>query len=77
MIGYDFTKYAEKQFLKLPKKVQQKIIKKLEFYLDTPDPLVFALPISKTPKPCYRFKIGNYRVIFDWEIKKILILAVG
>ncbi len=76
MIGYDFTKAASREFFKIPKAVQRRIIKKLEFYLAQPNPLSFAdkLTISQ---PTYRYRIGEYRVIFDWEGTGILILRVG
>jgi mRNA-degrading endonuclease RelE of RelBE toxin-antitoxin system len=69
MIRYDFTKYAEKSFLKLPTVVQKRIIEKIEFFLSDSNPLSFAKPLSGASSLTYRFRIGDYRVIFDWEGK--------
>ncbi|MEM4188726.1 MAG: type II toxin-antitoxin system RelE/ParE family toxin [Candidatus Hadarchaeum sp.] len=77
MIRYDFTKYAEKLFLKLPKNIQQRIIDKLEFYLSFPNPLSFAKRLSGSTTNAYRYQIGDYRVTFDWEGDSILITKVG
>ena len=78
MINYDFTRYAEKEFLKLSHTIQKRIVKKLEFYLSQPNPLTFATNITTlTTQATYRFRIGDYRVIFDWEGTGILILRVG
>ena len=77
MIAYDFTKHAERSFLKLPRDIQKRIIKKLESYLKTANPLIFAKRLAGTTQPCYRYQIGDYRVIFDWEGNKILITKVG
>lgn len=78
MIKYDFTRSAEKEFLNLSSSVQTRIIKKLEFYLLQTDPLAFAKNIATpTPQATYRFRIGDYRVIFDREEDGILILRVG
>lgn len=77
MIGYDFTKLAEREFLKLPKNIQDRIIKKLEFYLRSPDPLNFAKRLTADPLASHRFQIGDYRVAFDWEGNNILITRVG
>lgn len=77
MISYDFTKSAEKAFLKLPRDVQGRIIEKLESYLKNPNPLIFAKRLTGTAEPSYRFHIGDWRVIFDWEGNKILITKVG
>ena len=75
MISYDFTKQAEKAFLKLPQNIQNRIIKKLESYLISPDPLFYAKRL--TGSSSYRFSIGDYRVIFDREETKILIIKIG
>ena len=77
MIGYNFTKLAEKEFLKLPKDIQRRIIKKIEFYLAGPDPLTFAKRLTAGIHLSYRFQIGDYRVIFDWKNTHILIIRVG
>lgn len=77
MIAYDFTKYAEKEFLKLPKDIRRRIIKKVEFYLRSPNPLFFARHLVSDSHASYRFKIGDYRAAFDWEGDRILITRVG
>jgi mRNA interferase RelE/StbE len=78
MIKYDFTRTAEREFFQLSPAVQKRIIKKLEFYLSQADPLSFAKHIA-TPisTATYRFRIGDYRLIFDREVQGILILRVG
>ena len=77
MIAYAFTKHAESEFLKLPRDVQHRLIRKVEQYLRTPVPLRYAERMSGTAQPCFRYRIGDYRVIFDWEITGILITRVG
>lgn len=77
MISYDFTGQAERLFLKLPKDVRARIIRKIEHYLKQPNPLIFAKRIVGSPVASYRFQIGDYRVIFDWEGDNILITKVG
>ena len=77
MTGYDFTGQAERQFLKLPKSLQRRILLKIEHYLRHPQPLLFAKPIGSGSPAAYRFRIGDYRVLFDWEGDHILITKVG
>ena len=77
MIDYSFTKYADKQFRKFPIGIQQRIIKKIEFYLNTDDPLHFADSIKGSDDKIYRFRIGDYRVIFEWIGNRIRILKVS
>ena len=77
MILYDFTRSAEHAFLKLPKDVQIRIIRKVEDYLSRSNPLSFAKRISGSPVLSFRFQVGDYRIIFDWEKDRILIAKVG
>jgi len=77
MIDYDFTRQAERMFLNLPQNIQIRIIQKIEYYLSHPNPLVFAKRVVGSPVVSYRFQIGDYRVIFDWKDRSILITKVG
>ena len=77
MIPYDFTRFAERQFVKLPKDLQRRLLHKIEHYLAHADPLTFAERIVGSPTPAYRFHVGDYRVIFDWDVTRILITKVG
>ena len=76
MIDYNFTKHADRQLRKLPVATQRRIIKKIKFYIATENPLHFADSISDTRDKVYRFRIGNYRVIFDWLGNHIRITKV-
>lgn len=58
------TLKAEIQLSKLPRGDQERIQKKLRFYSNQNDPLVFAKFISEKK---YRFRIGNYRALFTIE----------
>ena len=77
MIPYDFTHQAERQLLKLPPNIQKQIIRKLEYYLKQPSPLASAKRLVDSHPPIFRFKAGDYRIIFDWEGDGILITKVG
>jgi len=78
MIPYDFTQKAKREIKKLSKEDQKRIFEKLEFYLKSPNPLDFAKFIGRRKGiPIYRFRIGGWRVIFDWEEgKRILITKI-
>ncbi|KKS47666.1 hypothetical protein A3J20_03215 [Candidatus Gottesmanbacteria bacterium RIFCSPLOWO2_02_FULL_42_29] len=77
MYKYEFTPQALKQLKKLPPETQVKIIKKLEYFISTDYPLVFAGHLTNFSLGQYRFRIGDYRVIFDVEDSTMVILAVG
>ena len=74
---YLFRPSAEKQFGKLDSQIQVRIIKKLEFIISTNNPLDFADTLTQSKIGQYRFRIGDYRVIFDVEGETIIILSVG
>ena len=50
---------------------------KLKFYSLQENPLRFADKLKDYRFGNYRFRIGDYRVLFDVEDKKIIILKVG
>jgi mRNA interferase RelE/StbE len=72
-----FTHSAFRQLKKLDKKIQKRIIKKLKFFASQKNPLQFAEPLRDRRFGQFRFRIGDYRVIFDVERGKIIILKVG
>ncbi len=51
----------------LPKEVQSRIGKKLDYFLKTPNPLRYAEHLTDKEYGEYRFRIGDYRVRFDIE----------
>ena len=77
MIPYAFTERAQAEFLKLPFDTRRRIIRKTEQYLSSAMPLQHATRLTGFARPCYRYRIGDYRVIFDWEGTGILITRVG
>lgn len=74
---YEFTPQSRKEFRKLSADVSKRIAKKLAFFLTVPDLLSFAEHLTNPESGEYRFRIGDYRVIFDVEGEKIVILKVG
>ncbi|OGC06226.1 hypothetical protein A2230_03080 [candidate division WOR-1 bacterium RIFOXYA2_FULL_36_21] len=75
---YFFTRKSEKEFLKLSHNIQKKIIEKVEFYLSLPNPLNYAKRLSGLDDPTFRFRVDDYRVVFDLEKdNRITILRVG
>lgn len=76
-ITYEFTKHADRQLRKLPFSIQQRIVQKIKDYIATGNPLRFADRLTAVPGKVYRFRVGDYRIIFDWKEGKILVLEVG
>ncbi|NCO25230.1 type II toxin-antitoxin system RelE/ParE family toxin [Candidatus Parcubacteria bacterium] len=72
-----FTRSAFRQFQKLSRTTQKRIDGKLRFYLSQRNPLRFSEPLKDSRFGEWRFRIGDYRVLFDIEDDEIIILKVG
>lgn len=74
---YRFTVSAIRSIKKLPKSVQKRIISKLDFFCKQEDPLLFSKPLTDHRTGSFRFRIGDYRIIFDVTDDGITILQIG
>ncbi|MFH0986402.1 MAG: type II toxin-antitoxin system RelE/ParE family toxin, partial [Candidatus Omnitrophota bacterium] len=70
-----YTQRAIKDIQKLEPTVKSRIGKALLRF--EADPLSYAKSLSNTSLGSYRFRIGDYRVIFDLEGEEIIVLRVG
>ena len=73
-----YTKKAEKDFISLPKDLQKRIAEKMRFFSKSDDPLKFAERLKDISLGDFRFRVGNYRIIFDADSakKEIYILKI-
>ena len=70
-----YTERAIKDIRKLELKIKERIGKTLLRYAG--DPLKHAEKLTESRLGEYRFRIGDYRAIFDLEDDEIVILRVG
>ena len=77
MMDFHYSHRAARQFSKLPRAVQLRIAEKMRFYASQNNPLEFAEHLTDYREGEYRFRIGDYRVAFDVDDEKIIILKVG
>ena len=70
-----YTQRAIRDIKKLEATVKKRIGKTLLRYQD--NPFKHAEPLFDSTLGSYRFRTGNYRIIFDVEGDKIIILRVG
>ena len=70
-----YTQRAERDIAGLDSKTKERIGKTLLRYKE--DPLRYAEKLSDPILGTYRFRIGDYRVIFDLEGNEIVVLRVG
>ncbi len=75
-----YTETALNHLKKLPKATSKRILDKLSFFKNSESPLQYAKKIQDHQLGNYRFRVGNYRIIFDIDkqghIQILLILAV-
>lgn len=75
-----YTKRAYKDLAALPTKVAKKILDKIKYFHQQKDPLSYAKKLKDARFGTYRFRIGDYRAIFDIDrngnITILLILTV-
>lgn len=77
MIDYSFTRHAERDLRKFPIDIQKRLILKIIHYINTGNPLHFADHIEGETGKVYRFRVGHYRIIFDWNGSHILVTKVS
>lgn len=77
MYKFEFKNQAARSLDKLPFQIRNRILLKLKFYSSQKNPLDFAEKLTEHEVGEWRFRIGDYRVIFDAIDDKIIILKVG
>jgi mRNA interferase RelE/StbE len=70
-----YTNRAAKDIQKLPPEIKKRIGKALLRYQQ--DPLRYSEPLRDPKLGTYRYRIGDYRAIFDIEDNEIVVLRVG
>ena len=70
-----YTRRAERDIEKLEPKIRDRVGKTLLQYRE--EPLRFAEKLTDPVLGEYRYRIGDYRVVFDMEGNEIVVLRVG
>lgn len=70
-----FTQRALKDLKNIDKENQNRIASKLKEYAN--EPLSYARKLIDPKIGNYRFRIGDYRIIFDIKNSNIVILRIG
>jgi mRNA interferase RelE/StbE len=70
-----YTKSAFSDIRRLDPVARRKIQKKIEAF--SQKPLFFGKKLVKSKIGGYRWRVGNYRIVFDLDGEKIVVLRVG
>ena len=73
-----YTNSAAADIDKLEGETAKRIIEKLGFFVKSKDPVLYAKKLKGFNMDTYRFRIGDYRVIFrlDKESRALIVLVV-
>jgi len=72
-----YSKNALNKLKDLPRPIARRIVKKVKFFSEQNNPLSFAKHLTDFSYGFYRFRVGDYRVIFDIDKKgQITILLI-
>jgi mRNA-degrading endonuclease RelE of RelBE toxin-antitoxin system len=67
-------KHRKTSAQELERHIQERIVDKVRFFADQPDPLQFAEPL--TGYDAYRFRVGDFRITFELEDDTVRILSI-
>ncbi len=70
-----FSASAWRQWKKFPLDIQNQLQRKLLFY--SKSPLKYSSKLTDQKIGQFRFRIGNYRIVFDIRDNNMIIIAVG
>lgn len=68
---------AQRDLHAIDPQTQRRILSKLEWFVRTDEPLVFAETLTDSRIGTYRFRIGDWRAAFDIEGDRIVVLRIG
>jgi mRNA interferase RelE/StbE len=72
----NYTKSAIADLVSLPKEVQKRIAQKMKFYAKAQNPIRFAERLTDFKDAEFRFRIGEYRILFDVVGNSIFVLKI-
>ncbi|MBK9214917.1 MAG: type II toxin-antitoxin system RelE/ParE family toxin [Chloracidobacterium sp.] len=75
----EFVKSAEKEFLKLPKKIRDRFVEALKLLAISPFSELLKIKKLKGTDDAYRIRIGEYRLIYkiEQDVLTVLVIKVG
>ncbi len=71
-----YTSKAKKDLSFLNKKTASSILNKIDFFIQSGNPFKYAKKLVDKKQATYRFRIGDYRAIFDVDKNGNIILLL-
>ena len=76
MYKLKYTSAAHKDLLNIDPKIIKRIFDKLDWYVVQDNPLRFAKRLTASPYGEYRFRVGDYRILFDVDSLGVITILV-
>lgn len=71
-----FAGSSKKDLDKLEQTTRKRIAKKLQFFIDQEDPLVYSRQLVHSSIGSYRFRVGHYRIVFDLDNNVLQVVSI-
>ena len=71
-----FTKSARKEFQRLPKRIQGRVVEALSFLAGNPYSELLQIKKLRGVDELYRIRIGDYRLVYTVEAKELIVILV-
>ena len=71
-----YTTKAKKDLFNLDLQITDHILDKIDFYIETGEPIRYAKKLVSSKLGTYRFRIGDYRAIFDVDSKGNIVILI-
>ncbi len=71
-----YTESAISDLKQLDRIVSVRIVKKIAMFCALPDPFVVARPLQGQWKGLWRFRVGDYRIVFRKDLSRQLTLLL-
>lgn len=72
----EFVKSAEREFLKLPRKIRDRIVEALKLLAISPYSEILKIKKLKGTDDAYRIRIGEYRLIYQIKQEMLIVLVI-
>lgn len=71
-----YTKKAQNDLANFDSHITKRILDKINFLVAQPNPILFAKKLSNSSIGQFRFRVGDYRVVFDLDNKGDIVILV-
>ena len=72
----EFTKSAEKEFERLPARMQSQTVEALQFLSQNPYSELLKIKKLKGAEDLYRIRLGDYRIVYEIRNERLIILVI-